>query len=266
MRGLLCLLTFAAGLLLYLGVTRPAARNTATELRVPAPAAARLDALPHVILWAWERPEKLEFIDPEKIGVAFLGRTLHLSGEKVLVRPRLQPLNVPDGMPLIAVARIESDRDGSATLSLPQTENAAAAIVELARLPNVVAIQIDFDARVSERKFYFDLLTKVRGTLPPATALTITALASWCQGDNWLDQLPIDEAVPMLFRMGTDRSSILNSLATGESFRSSLCRQSSGVSVDETLPFKPATERIYVFNPNSWSQNSVKTVLERYQR
>src|SRR5258708_12702243 len=95
MRGLLCLLTFAAGLLLYLGVTRPAARNTATELRVPAPAAARLDALPHVILWAWERPEKLEFINPEKIGVPFLGPTLHLIHAKLLARPPPQPLTLP---------------------------------------------------------------------------------------------------------------------------------------------------------------------------
>ena len=32
--------------------------------------------------------------------------------------------------------------------------------------------------------------------------LTITALASWCDGDDWIDGLPVADASPMLFRMG----------------------------------------------------------------
>jgi len=38
--------------------------------------------------------------------------------------------------------------------------------------------------------------------------LSITALASWCAGDPWITGLPIDEAVPMLFRLGPDTRNI----------------------------------------------------------
>ena len=31
-----------------------------------------MPAFPHVFLWAWERPENLEFLDPHAAGVAFL--------------------------------------------------------------------------------------------------------------------------------------------------------------------------------------------------
>ena len=65
-----------------------------------------------------------------------------------------------------------------------------------------MAIQIDFDAADSERDVYRRLLARVRAVLPRTVPLSMTALASWCVGDTWLDGLPVDEAVPMLFRMG----------------------------------------------------------------
>ena len=117
---------------------------------------------------------------------------------------------------LIAVARIESNR--SAQLSHAERAQAVTAIAELARNETVAAIQIDFDARSSEREFYRDLLADLRRELPPRVRLSITALASWCMGDNWLTGLPIDEAVPMLFRMGVDRPNILARLEAGTDF------------------------------------------------
>ncbi len=33
-----------------------------------------LPEFPRVMLWAWERPEKLDFINPRETGVAFLAR------------------------------------------------------------------------------------------------------------------------------------------------------------------------------------------------
>ncbi len=223
-------------------------------------------SLPHVILWAWERPEKLDFIDTERVGVAFLAKTIYLREDKVVTQPRLQPLSVRPGTVLIAVVRIETDRFKLPSLSRDQIETVTKEVAELSQLPNVITVQIDFDAKVSERSFYADLLASVRQTLPAKTALSITALASWCKGDNWLDNLPVDEAVPMLFRMGVDRAQIVSSLASRETFHSPLCRQSTGVSVDETLPDLPPSERIYVFNANSWSPNSVARIMEKYQR
>lgn len=255
-----------AGLALSFGVIRSAGRRPSPRASGVAKSDNSPSSLPHVILWAWERPEKLDFIDPNKVGVAFLAQTLYLRADKVVARPRLQPLSVPNATAVIAVARIESDRSDKPALSRVQLEMAATEIAALARLPNVVAVQIDFDAMTSERVFYSGLLTKVREAMPPGIALSITALASWCKGDNWLSDLPVDEAVPMLFRMGVDRTQIMSDLSAGESFRAPLCRQSQGVSTDEPLPPLPSVQRIYVFNPDPWSPNSVKSVLEKFRQ
>ncbi len=260
------LVALLAGLLLSVGAIRSAGWKALLRHPTNSRPDNRLAALPHIILWAWERPEKLDFINPGKVGVAFLAKSLYLRSEKVVARPRLQQLDVPAGTPLVAVARIESDRSESPSLSNDQMKRAVSELTELARLPGVVAVQVDFDATLSERAFYRDLLNNLRNQLPASTGLSITALASWCKGDNWLANLPVDEAIPMLFRMGADRPNILSSIASGEDFSSRPCQQSSGISTDEPLSRLPASQRIYVFNPNPWSLNAVQKIMERYQR
>lgn len=222
--------------------------------------------LPPTILWAWERAEKLDFVDPQKMGVAFLAKTIYLRDGRTVSRPRLQPLILPTGASVIAVARIESDRANRPTLSPEQIKETAAEISELGNLPNVVMVQVDFDATTSERPFYRELLVQLRKKLPQSTALSITALASWCQGDNWLEDLPVDEAVPMLFRMGVERRQFLSQLAAAETFNAKPCQASAGVSTDEPVAQLPHVQRLYVFNPDVWSPEAVNEVLETYQR
>jgi hypothetical protein len=217
--------------------------------------------LPRVILWAWERPEDLSFTDPREVGVAFLARTLYLRGEKVAARPRFQPLSVAPETSLIAVVRIESDRAAPPALSARQRASTVSAIAEVARGQAVVAVQIDFDARQSERAFYRDLLFDLRAELPASVKLSITALASWCVHDGWLADLPIDEAVPMLFRMGVDHEQVTRYLKVGGDFRPAPCRYSLGISTDEPPPAMPSGRRVYVFNPRRWSQESVGEIV-----
>lgn len=252
---LILLCAFAAGF----------GKRTRTSARITPPATPRLEHLPSLILWAWERPEKLDHLDPSKVAVAFLSKTIFLRADKVVVRPRLQPLTLADSARVIAVARIESDAHEQPHLSTAQMNEAAREIAELSRLPRVIAVQVDFDAKVSERTFYRSLLFALRKQLPDSTALTITALASWCQGDNWLEELPIDEAVPMLFRMGVDRYQILSQLTSRDPFKSKKCQTSVGISIDEPIANLPATRRVYVFNPNSWSPEAVETQLRNIQ-
>jgi Protein of unknown function (DUF3142) len=230
-----------------------------------SPAAAKLALLPPIILWAWERPEKLGFIDPARVGVAFLAKTLHLAGDRVLTRPRLQPLNVPEGTKVIAVVRIETDRTNRPRLDSAQIENVVSEVTELAQLPKVSAVQIDFDATVSERDFYRRLLVQVRALLPSSLPLSITALASWCQGDNWLSDLPIDEAIPMLFRLGINNRRFTSQLQSGQAFLAPPCRASAGVSTDEPVT-PPLVRRLYIFNPNSWTQSTLNSAMEAYER
>jgi hypothetical protein len=228
----------------------------------PAMTTTRSDQMPRVILWAWERPVDLRFINPSETGVAFLARTIQLRADEVVVRPRLQPLDLPDGTRVIAVARVEMDSKRKPDLSDQQRGELAKAIADLAQLPSVSSIQIDFDALRSERKFYRDVIFAVRKQLPETVSLSITALASWCSDDDWISDLPIGEAVPMLFRMGPDRRQIRNRLASGEEFPARPCRNSYGVSTDEPLQGLSPVRRLYVFNPDPWTETTVRAITD----
>jgi len=236
-------------------------RSVMSSRKAPAPA-ARMDHLPRVVLWAWERPTDLRFIDPKETGVAFLAQTIRLRQGEVVVRPRLQSLDLPEGARVMAVARVETDAANKPTLSDQQRQKLAEAIAEMAKLPDVSHIQIDFDATSSEQKFYRDVIVEVRRRLPDTTSLSITALASWCTFDNWLSELPVDEAVPMLFRMAGDSKQIANRLDAGEDFIAPPCRHSYGISTDEPRANLSSARRLYVFNPDPWTEGSVRAILE----
>jgi len=222
--------------------------------------------IPNIVLWAWERPENLEFINPDEIGVAFLARTIYLRGDRAIIRPRLQPLTVPDGTKLVAVTRIESDQSNPPILSSEQKTKIVSEIVSLTHIRNVFTIQIDFDAKVSERDFYRRVITDLHNSLPDSVGLSITALASWCIYDTWISDLPIDEAVPMLFRMGADRKQILMYLGYGKDFRPSMCKQSVGISTDEPIIKLPSGRRIYIFNPCSWSKTAFDKIISEVKK
>lgn len=256
--------------------------------------------LPPVVFWAWEKPEDLRFLNPNSAAVAFLAKTIYLSPPDpasplksaggFLVQPRLQPLRVAPETALIAVVRIEtsSGLPGAAHTTRPvapnystsQLEDISSQIVELHSFPAVRAVQIDFDATTRERGFYSALLSDVRRKLPDKVPLSITALASWCIGDPWLERLPrgtIQEAVPMLFRMGPDAVNVAKFLRSANSFPVAACRGSMGVSTDETfsqkllnwnLPGMSSTwhqKRIYVFSPRAWTPSAAQAVLKEWQ-
>ena len=224
--------------------------------------ATRLDRMPRVMLWAWERPTDLRFINPKETGVAFLARTIRLHSGEIEVRPRLQPLDLPEATSVMAVARVETDAVQKPEFSALQRDLVAGAIAGMAKLPNVSNIQIDFDATQSERVFYRDVIFEVRRRLPDSVGLSITALASWCTYDDWLSDLPIDEAVPMLFRMAGDGEQIARRLDAGEDFPALPCRHSYGISIDEPRSGLSMTRRLFVFNPGSWTEDSVRAILE----
>jgi hypothetical protein len=215
-----------------------------------------LPGFPRVVLWAWESPQNLSFIDPQEAGVAFLSKTLSLGDHQAIIRPRLQPLRVASGTALMAVVRLESTGHND----LPYPVEIAPAIAEVAREPGIRALQIDYDARVSERAFYRQLISEVQHRLPDRFPLSITALASWCDGDGWIAALPVSDAVPMLFRMGPER------YRPGSSFRVPLCRASVGVSMDEPITRLPRGGRVFVFHPGPWTQRDYKNALQEVHR
>jgi hypothetical protein len=216
--------------------------------------------LPRIVLWAWERPEHLEFLDPQRFAVAFLAQTLTLKADEVVLDPRRQPLKVSPDMKLIAVTRIESQKitGQRPTLSESQRQSVVTLVLKTLDLGKVSAIQIDFDVASSEREFYRSLLVDLRQKLSDNIPLSMTALASFCIGDRWLADLPVDEAVPMIFRMGADNRNIRSFLAGGNDFREPICGRSYGVSVDEPLTVKfDYSRRLYLFSSHAWSERDL---------
>lgn len=225
--------------------------------------ADRLRFLPPTIVWAWERPEDLRFLDPRKTGVAFLSKTVFLDRHAVSVVPRVQPLRVSPGTPLIAVIRIEAREP---KLNEEQRRQTVDAITSATTLIKIQAVQIDFDATLSQREFYRSTLSDVRRRLPPNFPLLITALASWCMNDDWITDLDIDEAVPMLFRLGKNAHSANAYLASNLQFKSPHCNGSLGLSTDEPAPLRPGVRRLYLFHPRAWTAAAYDRALHEVSR
>jgi hypothetical protein len=161
----------------------------------------------------------------------------------------------------IAVFRVEMDRETQPTLSDGQRASLVAAICSRSNDAGTSAVQIDFDAGRSQRAFYRALLVDLRTALPASMPLSMTALASWAVGDSWLAGLPVDEAVPMLFRMGADAKHVRAYLDSGEDFAEPLCRTSVGFSTDEPRPRVPAGRRVYLFSPNAWTRAALAAAI-----
>lgn len=234
--------------------------DSAAQMRV----AGRMAALPRVTLWAWERREDLRKVDVSRVAVAVLDRTVTI-GLTVWSQPRRNPALLPEGVTRIAVVRIEAAR--GAVLNGANRDAAVEAILMSARepadgAPKIAALQIDFDATRSQRAFYRSLLRELRAQMPASMPLSITALASWCSRDRWLGEVPIDEAVPMMFRMEPDRR---KGPADAEEFRirEPLCEGAVGVSTTEPWPEDIAGRRVYVFSDNGWQADSAEDVERR---
>jgi Protein of unknown function (DUF3142) len=232
------------------------------------PEPSRLKAFPKLVLWAWEEKQDLRFLKGD-VGVAFFAKHLRLRGTSVDMRPRRTPLLVNEATPLMAVVRIDGDERERPSLDALQLEKAMGELENVLQLPRVRALQIDFDARLSERFFYRDLLKALRQR-HPALPISMTALVSWCGSDSWIQRLPMDEAVPMLFRMGPDAVETRERLRRGQDYGPRLARCALGLSLDEPRDMVPRSwlkeRRVYVFHPSSWTEQDVLRIQEEIQR
>jgi hypothetical protein len=207
-----------------------------------------MSALPPTLVWAWEHPQDLGFLDPNREGVAFLAATIGIDGDRVRWTGRRQPPRFPRGTSLVAVARIEALPRGTSRSSDSGRREVAERIAALSKIRGVRAVQVDFDASFSQRPFYRALLKDIRRALPDSVGLSMTALASWCFGDRWLRGLPVDEVVPMLFRMGADEVPIRSLLSASGDFDCASCRVAVGISADDWLWRPPSGRRICLFS------------------
>jgi hypothetical protein len=241
---------------------------------------ARTDSA-QLTLWAWERPEDLRFLANASahlrtsarshvrtfalppfrtVRVAFLDRAVRFDDGRMAVHYRHQPLLVSPGTPLISVVRIET-RGRAPEPSL--ADSTAALVVQAVHAPSVSGLQLDFDARRSDRPFYSALLKSVRSSLPREIPLSITALASWCVDDPWIDTRDVDEIVPMLFQMGPDARHVLTRLDEDGRWPVAACNGAAGLATDEPHDHLAPARSIYVFNSRAWTLDDLRALPER---
>jgi Protein of unknown function (DUF3142) len=243
-----------AGLLVLIGLAIFFRARPRSAVSTPAPA---MGGEPNLMLWAWETPEDFRGLDPTRAGVAYLSREL-LLGSNLEVRSRHQQILLPANVFLTAVVRIETTP--AFKWSNANTSSIAEQIAAAAQAPHTRALQVDFDARLSERPFYSELLRELRRQLPSGIALSTTALTSWCGHGSWLNALPIDEAVPMFFRMGGPASIRASAPRNFADIEAALCTGSVGVSTDERWPSLDSRQRVYLFRVGSWNAKDLELV------
>ncbi len=212
---------------------------------------------PSLWIWAWDRPEDLRFIKPEEAGVAFfvLGIRVHQDGMNF--RPRTAPLRLLFGVHKMAVVRLDVV---PSKLSEERLEALVAAIKAKALVPGIEALQLDFDATRSQRPLYRQLIARLRVALDNRIPITITALASWCMGDRWIRELPVDGAVAMLFQMGPDSAEALTWLRRGRTLAGvDHVPLDWGLALDQPLPVPPPPgARTFLFSNHPWTITSFR--------
>jgi hypothetical protein len=226
--------------------------------------------LPRLTVWSWERREDLRGLDTSTAAVAYLDRTVMLDDAGLRVVPRRQGMLLPDSTALVRIAVVRIEVAAATALDAAQADAVALAVSDAtADDATVAALQVDFDARQSQREWYAGVLRRVRAQMPPQMPLSITALASWCSYDGeWMRTLPVDEAVPMLFRMEPDRrrAGIAGRWGTGDyALRQPLCMGSVGISTHEPWPPDMHERRVYVFADRGWSRDGLQETVRSLQ-
>jgi hypothetical protein len=266
------------------------AKNTSVKTSVAASAfasrQAALSALPPLMLWVWERPDDIRTwlgnsarpsksaettdapaaaMQAQRIGVAVLDTTVLLRDGSATIKRRQQPLRLPPewyaagGLlpkaPVVTVVHIDMARGAhKPALNERQKKTIIKAVVAAAARSPSQVVQLDFEVVHSQKPFLADVVQRSRAALPENVALSITALPSWCVGDAWLADLPVDEIVPMAFRMTTDGKRMREILDQDGRFPRPECQPSLGLSLDEQpWPNKLRSQRLYLFNRVAWS-------------
>ena len=190
---------------------------------------------------------------------------MFLTGAGVFARGRRFQV-LMSGPPAVAMVHVQIDHHLPLAWTAEQRLQTEQAIVQLASAVPAKRLQIDFEVRRSERPVLLQVLSDVRRAMHPGAELSMTALASWCETETWLNRAPVDEVVPMLFRMGPQGQALTAKLEAGGDFANPRCRSAVGISVDTPLVRAPADRRVYVFDPRSWTIRDYALIRQRIDR
>ncbi len=196
---------------------------------------------------------------PAGVGVAYVASSVNLEGSRIHVVPRANALFVRSNTLIIPVVHVDASWREPPELNATQRKILVDQVLKVARRAaeqNAArVVQLDFEARLSQRAFLTDVVKDIRAQLPAAMALSMTALASWCAGDYWLATIHADEVVPMVFRMGRDADRLRTQFATDNGFKRARCSTAIGFASDEPGLAQVAGQgvRRYFFSPLAWT-------------
>ena len=212
-----------------------------------------------LVLWSWQRKDDLSFVDKDVV-VAPLVASIFVDKNGVSVQPRGNVLKLSENVQISPVIRLEISPNVHVTDAHIDTmvHHIKSFIVSC----KSDAIQIDFDAAKSQRSLYEKLLTKLHVSLPNIK-ISITALASWCVGDTWIDKLPITHAVPMLYNLGEHADDFKKYFTDKKKWKAAKCQGCIGFEESDVFVKPPRGWHVYVFNNKAWSVHSYKNVREK---
>lgn len=210
------------------------------------------DPPPPAVAWLWKDAAPPAW---SRARVAVVDRHILLSGDTIRERAGAKPRRLPAGTQVTPVVHVELD------LLRPSASLRAASPVIIKAMHSAAQattsgwVQLDLEARPSQRADYRALVQELRSVLPTKIQLSVTALAWWCRSPAWLDGLAANEVVPMFFKMGRDGQAVRALVAQRPAALHPLCRSgSAGFSPQE--PFDRAViaryAQTYWFDYHGW--------------
>lgn len=207
-------------------------------------AAEYLDT-PKEFWWYWDRPAEQLPAPAPGVGAAVLVTHVIFSGQGYTLQPRRSALRLPNGIATMPLIHVEVDPARPFAANAAQNDALRAAVLDAVRRGSSTWVQLDFEARRSQREFWRTAVQSIKAALPSGMRLSVTALASWCYGDRWIGDAPVDEIVPMYFRLKQARRDYIVRSAAGVS--EARCATAYGVADDEPDWAVPLPGRRYVF-------------------
>uniref|UniRef100_UPI004039A97A hypothetical protein n=1 Tax=Variovorax sp. BK018 TaxID=3450241 RepID=UPI004039A97A len=259
------LLTVSGAFLLVASLLVGAAHHRAKENALkPISSASVTDSLAQGVAWIWpdsNGPRGVSGATAPYREAAVMAESLVLRADRVERGGRRQPLLLPAGVRLIPVIHVETATDAPDELAPVHRDAIIAAVNRQATATTAGAelLQLDFEAPARQRETYRALVVAIREALPAGTRLSVTALAHWCTQGDWLDKLPVDEIVPMLYRLGPHADEWRRRFTQRDP---ALARRCQGPALGFATNDPPSQQllslatRPYWFDESSWSNPS----------
>lgn len=224
----------------------------------------KISLVPDLLYWAWEAPQDMTGIDPDKSGIAELAASIYIKANRSFYHLRQQPLRAPENIYRIAVIHIEARPRWKPLLDQQMANIIAMKIKNIYGKKSYNALQIDFEASVVQRAFYQKLLLAIRKRMGRELFISITGLASWCTSDGWIGRanLPVDLVVPMYFSLGFDagqRQAFINHFPGTINRLAPECQSAIGLATFEKwqLPLR-AHVPVFVFTKGPWNAQTLQ--------